>query len=50
MDLSIVMPERAASTRYWNNLEDSWHRAGVLLAVNAIGTELRDLINPGLIR
>ena len=35
------------STRYWNYLEDYWPCAGGLSAVNAIGTQLRGLINSG---
>ena len=38
------------STRYWNYLEVYWPCAGGLLAVNAIGTQLRDPINSGLTR
>ena len=38
------------STRYWNYLEDYWHCAGGLWAVNAIGTHLRDSINAALIQ
>ena len=36
------------STRYWKYLEDFWPCAGGLSAVNAIGTQLRDLIDSGL--
>ena len=36
------------STHYWNYLEDYWPCAGGLLAVNAIGPQLRDPINLGL--
>ena len=35
------------STRYWNYIEDYWSCAGVLSAVNAIGTQLRDPIKAG---
>ena len=38
------------STRYWNDLEDYWPHAGGRSAVNAIGTQLRDLISSGLTR
>ena len=38
------------STRCWNYLEGCWPCAGRLSAVNAIGTQLRDLINAGLTR
>ena len=38
------------STRCWNYLEVYWPGAGVVLAVNAIGTQLRDPINSGLTR
>ena len=38
------------STRYWNYLEDYWHCAGGLSVVNASGSQLRDIINPGLTR
>ena len=34
----------------WNYLEVYWPGVGVLLAMNAIGTQLRDPINSGLIR
>ena len=37
-------------TRSWNYLEDYGPCAGGLLAVNAIGTQLRDPINSGLTR
>ena len=35
-------------TRYWNNLEDYWPRAGGLSVMNAIGAQLRNPINSGL--
>ena len=39
------------STRNWNYLEDYRPGAGGVLTVkNAIGTQLRELINPGLAR
>ena len=38
------------STDYWNYPEDYWPCAGGLSAVNAIGTQLRDLISSGLTR
>ena len=38
------------SIYYWNYLEDHWPCADGLSAVNAIVTQLRDLINSGLTR
>ena len=38
------------STRYWNYFEVYCPCAGGLSAVNAIGTQMRDPINSGLIR
>ena len=46
----MVKPEKARTVRYWNYLEDYWPCAGVLSAGNAIGTQMRDLINSGLAR
>ena len=49
---SMVIPGRAASTRHWNYCTlrtDYWPFAGGLSAVNAIGMQLRDLINLGQI-
>ena len=41
---------RTGNTRYWNYLEDYWPCAGEFLAVNAIGTQLRNPENSGLAR
>ena len=41
----MVKPEKAALV--WNYLEDYWPCAGGLSEVNAIGTQMRDLINNG---
>ena len=38
------------STRYWNHLEDFRNCTGEHSAVNAHGTQLRDLISSGLTR
>ena len=46
---SMVIPEKAAPV-YSNYLEDYWPCASGLSAVNAIGTQLQDLINSGLTR
>ena len=35
-------------TRYSNYLQDYWPCAGILTAVNAIGTQVRNPINSGL--
>ena len=45
--MSMLMPEEAEAP-FTNYLEDYWPCAGGLSAVNAIGTQLRDLINSGL--
>ena len=37
-------------TRYSNYLQDYWHCAGILTTVNAIGTQVRNPINSGLIQ
>ena len=44
----VTLPAKAALV--WNYLEVYWPCAGGLSAVNAIGTQLRDPINSGLIR
>ena len=36
---------RISRTRDWNYFKDDWHYAGGLSAVNAIGTQIDDLIN-----
>ena len=49
--LKMIHGDAKASTRCcWNCLEDFWPCAGVLSAVNAIGTQLCDPINSGLTR
>ena len=46
---SMVRPAKAAPA-FWNYLEVYWPYAGGLsAAVNAIGTQLRDPINSGMI-
>ena len=40
----------AKAAPVWNDLEICWPCADGLSAVNAIGTQLRDPINPGLTR
>ena len=45
----MVIPEKTATVTE-NYLEDSWPCASGLSVVNAIGTQLCDLINSGLTR
>ena len=48
--INLSMVAWKGSIRYWNSLEDSWPCAGGFSALNAIGTQLGDLINSGLIQ
>ena len=46
----MMKSEKAAPIRYWNYHDDYCPCVAGLLAVNAIGTQLRDPINSGLTR